>query len=226
MTNKKENRPSLIAVTSFFVVFALLKFTPLNAMTPNLLLLVLVLLIYGLGFGWAVYQSKNVLAVQWRDFKSRKWTKYLWIVATYIAVVLVISILRKLSNSWFAADTQSPATQEVVVPVLYTVLGSLIPLMAPLYEELVFRHGLFYTRVKSSFSLVLCALISSVLFGLIHYYNFGNALATVPYMFVGLFFCAVYWKTKNIFFVIFPHLLLNGLNILLGLLSLVFLKFI
>lgn len=68
------------------------------------------------------------------------------------------------------------------------------------------------------------AIISSILFGAIHFYNFNSIVATIPYMFIGLYFCIIYYFKMNIMYTIIPHMLLNWMNVILGIVGYLFLK--
>ena len=52
--------------------------------------------------------------------------------------------------------------------------------------------------------------VNSVVFGAIHYYNFGGELErTIPYMFAGLFMNLAYLWTRNVWVPALMHLVNN-----------------
>ncbi|WP_420832604.1 type II CAAX prenyl endopeptidase Rce1 family protein [Weissella diestrammenae] len=66
-------------------------------------------------------------------------------------------------------------------------------------------------RFKGSLvRLILMVTISSILFGLIHINNFGGSVvATIPYMFVGLYLSLIYLRTNNIWHNIMTYFIFN-----------------
>ncbi len=84
----------------------------------------------------------------------------------------------------------------------------IIPIIiAPLLEELIFRYLLYRKNLKAPYGTI-TAVISSVLFGLIH----GQSMImTVPLILNGLTYCLVYKKTDSIWISIITHGLYNCL---------------
>jgi membrane protease YdiL (CAAX protease family) len=104
-------------------------------------------------------------------------------------------------------------------------VAALGPIAAPFIEEIVFRHLLVYKfRNHRKAVLIGMVLLSSILFGIMHYVNFNALLPTVPYMIVGAFFCGVYLFFKNIWFSTIIHFLFNAMNALGGAILLLFLS--
>ncbi|MFV5770202.1 CPBP family intramembrane glutamic endopeptidase [Pediococcus acidilactici] len=58
-------------------------------------------------------------------------------------------------------------------------------------------------------------ILSSVLFGLIHWNNFnGDLLQMIPYMFVGAGFAVIYYKSQNIWQNIMTHFFFDFIQVL------------
>ncbi|WP_406567624.1 CPBP family intramembrane glutamic endopeptidase [Chryseobacterium oryctis] len=211
-------------ILSFFIVFALLKFTPLNTTEVKPSNVIIIVFIYVIGFLSTLFVTKDWIKNQWKEFKTHKWTKYLWILLFYILSFVIISLTRKLILNYFDVDVPEDASSKTQTFTFYSFIAIILPMLAPFYEEIAFRYSLFYQNINRKFSNIIFAVISSVLFGLIHYYNFNSVVLTIPYMFIGLFYCFVYYKTRNIYYTIFTHLLVNWINVILGIIGLVFLN--
>lgn len=89
---------------------------------------------------------------------------------------------------------------------LWMVLGAVV--VAPFMEELVFR-GLLYERLSVKWSTRNAALVSSLIFGLLH------AEAWLGAGLFGLLMCLVYHHTKNLWIPIILHMTNNLIVVLL-----------
>ncbi|WP_397334351.1 type II CAAX prenyl endopeptidase Rce1 family protein [Oceanobacillus sojae] len=110
---------------------------------------------------------------------------------------------------------------------LYFILlfASLGPVTMALIEDIVFKHTLLEKLLRNStlFNIVL-VLVNSILFGAIHYANFGNSfINTIPFMFAGLFLNLIYLWKRNLWHVLFIHFINN---FVLSILSMLFLGII
>ena len=216
----------LVPLISFTLVFIALKLFPEISIFPGKTALIPAITCYILGFSISIYCCKDFLQAQWKDFSQLKSTKYLWILAGYVLTILITTLSRKAVLLIFPTDSGALAEDSANPQIWMLLLSSLLPLLAPLYEELVFRHALFKQVATSTIAKILMALVSSIAFGLIHYSNLGSIIGTIPYMLVGLFFCWIYYKTNNIFYSIFVHLLLNWINTFMGIIGLLALSLI
>ena len=86
---------------------------------------------------------------------------------------------------------------------LYFRISSL--LIAPIFEELFFRKFLF-TKLLEKNKLWIAIIISSICFSAIHYEQPSNLIPTFIY---GVIACIIYYKTKNIFYLVITHFLYN-----------------
>lgn len=212
---------NFIAILCFAIVFFLIKFTPLNATTPSVTNVTITIIIYVIGFIVALYYSYPILKNDWKEFKKQKWYKYLFITASFILMLIILKIVRYALTSIIPSQSITEDIDSInkSLPFYMIFMGSLPALLAPFFEELAFRNNLFYQLKNNLFISVVMAIISSILFGAIHYYNFNSFTATIPYMFIGLFFCMIYAFKRNIYYTIIPHLLLNWMNVFLGLIG-------
>ena len=92
--------------------------------------------------------------------------------------------------------------------VWLTILVSAV--LAPVVEEFLFR-GLVYRRLRKHAAPVVCALVSSLLFGLVH----GNLVQFVYAFLVGMLICWVYEKFKTIWAPILFHAGANLIAVIL-----------
>lgn len=86
----------------------------------------------------------------------------------------------------------------------YTLLGK------------IFQGGF----VRKAFILIL----NSILFGLVHYHNFGSVIGTIPFIFGGLFLNIIYILTRNIWHVLLIHTVNNTVLTVGALLLIVILR--
>lgn len=84
--------------------------------------------------------------------------------------------------------------------IVYTISAAFV---APFAEEFMFR-GVILNRLKIKFGVKKAIIISSILFGLMHF-----ELAILPGIVFGICMAVVYLKTKNIFVPIAIHLINN-----------------
>lgn len=96
-------------------------------------------------------------------------------------------------------------------------LVGLLPMFSAFIEEVIFRKLMIARLAKSPGAKILGLILSSFLFGLIHYYNLGSVYNTIPYMLVGLYFGLIYMLTGNIFYSLSIHFLNNFMLALLPL---------
>lgn len=150
----------------------------------------------------------HLLASDWRSFKRRLWLKLLICIAAAVAMRFVLMGMRTLMGIPQAAEVLRTLTGGL--PYGLYLLATFTPVLAPITEEVIFRHVLFYSFREKRFLCALMCLVSAFLFGAIHYNNFGgNLLLTVPYMVVALLYNLVYHFTGNIWYTITIHTVFN-----------------
>lgn len=194
-----------------------------------------------------IYAYRGVLSVDWQMFRRHKWTKWLIIIATFAVVTLFLTVVRRLMAGSVddsavveaASETVSEAVSdtpddvgEIINPFkampLYTfilsLLAALVPLLSAVTEEVMFRHVLMFKHSGKVLRYVLLV-VSSVLFGLIHFKALGSVGATIPYIFVALIFGSLYLWKKNIWYNIFAHMLFNGMNVAMGVFTMISQRF-
>ena len=157
----------------------------------------------------------DLFRTDWKLYKQHLWQKLLFSAAGVAVVYFLLASAR-----WLTGHVQSFASSMDSItgglPYGLYLLASASPLLAPITEETVFRHVLFYRWKDSPPLRVVSCLVSAILFGAVHLNNFGgNLLATVPYMVIGLYYNLLYYFTKNIWTTTVIHLIFNFIQSLL-----------
>ena len=124
---------------------------------------------------------------------------------------VVISLTRSFlpTGASEGNENQLPSSQIAFISLLLISLG---PLFTALLEDIIFRYTLLQKLfVKPCLWRIVLVLLNSILFGLIHYYNFdGNVIATISFMAAGLFLNLIYLWTRNIWHVLLIHFVNNA----------------
>jgi membrane protease YdiL (CAAX protease family) len=141
-----------------------------------------------------------------------------WVLATAAATFVFSAAVSALTQHFEVRlqPTNQALIQAAFVssPVFMLVFGTLI---APLYEELLFRRVLF-GRLWAAGQPLLGVLLSSAAFALLHEIpgTTGNGWQAtlalwVTYGFMGAAFAWVYWRTRTLWAAIAAHALNNGI---------------
>lgn len=221
---KKDYFALLLIPLIFLISFITQYFSARNILPAlidtslRLIMFVSLIIIYG-----------PMLRRHWSKFKLAWKRSILLIVVGAISLQILISVIRSFLPTNNNIDTEIPplidpltASPEMFMLLFYISLG---PIVTALIEDTVFRytllgkifHGGF---VKKAFILIL----NSILFGLIHYFNFGSVIGTIPFMFAGLFLNIIYLWTRNIWHVLLIHTVNNGVLTFGALLFIVILR--
>lgn len=127
------------------------------------------------------------------------------LIGKILALGFIVHLFWKLIyppiwNTFFSAHETSFFIITYVPIFISTVL------LAPVFEELIFRRY-YFSELEKQFNIKNTIIISSVFFSLIHLPNYSSL---IPSFMVGAFAGAIYQKTKNISYTIIFHLILNG----------------
>lgn len=180
------------------------------------------------------------LIVIYRPMLGRHWSKFklawkrsiLLIIGGAISLQIVVSFVRSYlpTNVNITETAVSPlidpltASPGMFMILLYISFG---PVMTALIEDTVFRYTLLGKTFKGRFvKKIFILILNSILFGLIHYFNFGSVIGTIPFMFAGLFLNIVYLWTRNIWHVLLIHIVNNTVLTFGALLFIVILRLI
>lgn len=143
-----------------------------------------------------------------------------FVLFSVLSVLAVLSLNSLIVQTYFIFEGEYPPKQEVVdiflslgggwktVVAVFSVL-----VLAPLAEEMFFR-GVLYRIFKwafsaSRFGAIAAAVLSGVLFALIH----ADAYVFVPLALMGVFLCMAYEKGGSILSPILVHAAFNALNV-------------
>ncbi|WP_110926743.1 CPBP family intramembrane glutamic endopeptidase [Bacillus massiliglaciei] len=175
-------------------------------------------------FIFLIAMYRPMLRKHWNRF-ARAWKRsVLVILGGAVVLQVMISAIRSfLPNQGNGAETDAPslidplsASPEMFALLFYIALG---PIVTSLIEDTIFRYTLLGKIFRGGFFRKACiVLLNAILFGLVHYYNFGSVMGTVPYMFAGLFLNLMYLWTRNIWHVLLIHAVNNTVLTIGGLL--------
>lgn len=184
-----------------------------NSLTVNIIDAVLRITLMSI----LIYLFRHLLKNHWNEFKQKRKRKWIYIVLGAIALQIIISLVTKYSPT---IETQTPemldgldfdllsSSWTLYFIMLFTSLSSSA---TAIIEDIAFKHTLLKKILtNSTFANIIIVIVNSIIFGAIHYANFGNSVInTIPYMFAGLFLNIIYLKTKNLWYVLLIHLLNN-----------------
>ena len=182
---------STTSLTSNLMVAALLPFT------LKLLSLIITIVLF-----------HQLLREDWSAFKKKFWIKLILCALAAGSMYFVLSGMRHLVGISQSAEVMKEVTGGLPYGIFLIAVAT--PILAPLTEEIIFRHVLFYKFKDNLILQILMCLVSAFLFGAIHINNFGgNLFLTIPYMAVAFVYNAIYYFTKNIWITITIHFLFN-----------------
>lgn len=164
----------------------------------NHFLLILLLLLY---FQKSTYEFKNLETEnKVRINKFRNWTQSF---AKLWCIIFIFSTLSQLIFSEFPVqEIVNRLKNEDLENKVLIIISVLF--IAPLTEEIVFRKFL-YRSIKTSLGAGMSALVTSLLFSLVH---FSISSFTVLFL-LGLFFCYYYEKHQTIWAPVWIHFNFN-----------------
>ena len=165
-------------------------------------------------------ENKNLL--QFKPFKFSTVIK-IYLVDIIMTVLLVWLVLRGfdnfknlIENSFFYFFNRFTGKESFTIRTIFNTNFIYEPLViqkfittltiVPIYEELIFR-GVIYDDTKKLFNVKIAAIVSSILFGLIHLH--GGYMKIIATMAGGLLSAYCYEKTKSLYACIILHSLNN-----------------
>ncbi|GEK07191.1 CPBP family intramembrane glutamic endopeptidase [Schleiferilactobacillus harbinensis] len=167
-----------------------------------------------------MYLYWDILRPAWTAFRTHLWRRLILLLLLSIGIKIVVAIIM-LILALASPLKSSPTTTTNIAPIAMNTKAlffALTPflLAAPFYEEIFYRHVLYYQwRARRGWGVIML-FISSVLFGLAHWSNVGgHALLTVPFMLLGLSFALIYRRQQNIWYNIITHFMYNASTVLL-----------
>ncbi|MCK8607171.1 CPBP family intramembrane glutamic endopeptidase [Apilactobacillus ozensis] len=112
---------------------------------------------------------------------------------------------------------------ETWIGLIMSIYVGVVNLGVAFVEELAFRHEMMYRFGSNKSLMILSVVISSLLFGFSHYYNFsGSLIASLSYAVAGVVLSIAYIVSKNIWVPIITHMLFNGIAVVSTVILIVF----
>lgn len=128
-----------------------------------------------------------------------------WIILGTIGAMAVQYGIGFLDQLIFHASTTSVNTLQLLLMVkAYPYYFIYVMICAPIMEEIIFRRLFFANMIKPT-NIYIAAIISAFLFAFMH-----RDTRFMVYVFMGLWFSFVYYKSKNIYVSAGSHILMNA----------------
>lgn len=221
-------------LAGIFVVFTILGlstflFNDLNELDEFTGLLLSSTAMYGLMLLWVLWLryknglSLNVLLGKLSRLRSIK-VHYLIlmvlvgmgfsIASTYISIYLLIQLFGEIFwlDKLFDGTDLWPQQFDSLKAYLHTIfVVLLLVLIAPVFEEIVFR-GIFMTRWVVKWGYKRGIILSSILFGVLHPGVMGPSV-------MGIILCLLYIRTKSLWVSVLFHMINNSIVVLLVLIT-------
>ena len=161
------------------------------------LLVVDVLCVLWLAFGRLVILRDVHVDLSWRS------GRFLWAFSGALAVILALNII----SEWMSLPD---LIEDAVCDLVRRPLGVLaIALLSPVAEELCFRGAIVGGMLRRGHRPLTAVLVSSLLFGLIHFNP-----AQVPFAFaMGLVFGVLYVRTGSLLLPLLVHVVNNSISV-------------
>lgn len=159
---------------------------------------------------------------KFRKEKNKNITYIIKIFVIFMIVKYIVSFISILIMTLLNFDTSSMTSVNQNLIESYIKASPLLMLfstaiLAPFYEELLFRLG-FKKVFKNKYIFIT---LSGMIFGLMHVFPLENGISlllglmqSITYVSMGIFLSYIYYKTDNIFISIGIHFLNNLLSIL------------
>lgn len=161
--------------------------------------------------------------VFWTDFtkginlwKTHFINNSIWLAATLFGGILLQQIAAipayLLGTEDLGGNTEAILELTKIFPIPFIVLA--LGILGPITEEIIYRIILI-GKVSQKVSGILCVILSSLIFMLIHVQAFSaEGFANVlPIFTTGLSYAIAYYKTKNITIPIIIHVLSNSISL-------------
>ncbi|MQW91198.1 CPBP family intramembrane metalloprotease [Acinetobacter wanghuae] len=165
---------------------------------------------------------KRMLTEHWFYFNQAKWKSWGVVIVGAVLLQVVISLTKSILPISATSENFEKSIDPQSIAFFTLLFISFGPLFMALIEDIVFRYTLLHKLfIPNILFRVVVVLLNSIVFGLIHYHNFGGDLiATSSFMVAGLFLNLIYIWTRNIWHVLLIHFMNNGVLSLGGVLLL------
>lgn len=158
---------------------------------------------------------KTVLKHDWQFFKRKKMKLFLF---SFLGAFLFQHIMNAANDFMiylnmfnYPVSLEANVTLQNLHPiqVVFLPIIKVYYLLTTINEELYFRYNFLYSNHKRKLTSLFLLILSSILFGMAHYFFTNSLIGTFPYIIGGLFLGLIYFKTKNIYYVIGIHFFNN-----------------
>jgi membrane protease YdiL (CAAX protease family) len=167
--------------------------------------IILVALVEMLLIAYFLYWGKKQGFAQW-SFKNA-WTNKGKIILGFVAIVLFQGFYHFLLHTPITSNQQSIDNVQRLTPVLLMCL--ITGIGAPVLEETIFRLGVFKLALPDHKKISL--VISTIFFAFMHMtHELTNPISWPPYLFMGIVFGYLYYKTDKVEVSASSHFLLNS----------------
>lgn len=165
---------------------------------------------------------KPMLIEHWSYFNQAKWKSWGVVIVGAVLLQVVISLTKSILPISATSENFEKSIDPQSIAFFTLLFISFGPLFMALIEDIVFRYTLLHKLfIPNILFRVVVVLLNSIVFGLIHYHNFGGDLvATSSFMVAGLFLNLIYVWTRNIWHVLLIHFMNNAVLSLGGVLLL------
>ncbi|KGX88347.1 peptidase [Pontibacillus halophilus JSM 076056 = DSM 19796] len=138
------------------------------------------------------------------DFQAS--TVVLWGILGMFVAILAQSAASLIEMNLFGVPAESENTENLLnIARAYPIFIVVTALLAPIFEELIFRKILFGQLMKKM-NVALAAILSSLVFAVFH----GDPSHILTYLVMGLTFSFIYVKSKSILAPVIAHMAMNG----------------
>lgn len=157
--------------------------------------------------GW---MYRTLLIDQWQKFWGKWKINIPIVIIGYILIIVLNVVVTSLLNIESSANQESLQQMFNSASLLQLILLQVFTvLFAPVTEEILCRKILFGNFKDNKIAAPIMFVVSSVVFGFLHYGFDGQFLSLLPYILMGAVFAVAYWKTNNLFVAIGIHFLNN-----------------
>lgn len=160
--------------------------------------------------------DREAFKFDWIRFKKEWKTNVGQIVSGFIMVYAALIIAQLILDSLGVSGTsQNEMTIQSLFsdnPLQLLMLFLLLCVFTPIVEEVVFRK-VIYNFVEPKSNHWIAIIVTGAIFGLMHVLSYGDFIQSIPYIFMGLTFGYIYYRSqKNIFVVMGVHFANNFLS--------------
>lgn len=206
---------SSLAVSAVLFIAEWLSLPIDSYVRPTVLQTILAVIVYALTLavvigGPYVWKKRPIVGLPTLGLtRLPSWTDIGLAPLTYFAYVIIVTLLLSVIASWFPAFPLDQA-QDVGFKAMGSRLDNLLAfltlvVLSPLAEETLFR-GYLYGKLKAYVPTVFAALVTSLLFALVHFQlNVG-----IDVFVLSLFLCGLRSLTGSIWAGVLVHMIKNG----------------